>query len=496
MAREPGDLSASHRAGVRALKNTTVRAAGEIVGKVATFALFAVLARAAGESDLGAFVFAFAFLQIAMIPIALGCDSYMLRQIAKDHSAADRLFWNVIALKLTLALPVLGVAYAVLEGVSGSATTRDTVIALAPGLLIDLVTKSLNSVFNARERGMLLAVNLVVQRVVTAAIGIAALAAGYGVVTVAAVYSIGAALGLATAATMLARNLGVPRRSIDVSTWRGLTKLSFPFALQDIFGVLLFKLDAVILAALAAEAAVGRYGAAYRLLESTLFIAWALNGAFAAMYAYLQRDSEPPISAVFQRSIKAGLVVLTPVALAFGLLAEPIMRVAFGADFADGAAALRLLAPVVVLLGVVTLCTSLIVSRLSPRTMVKLTASMVALNVALNFALIPAYDESGAAAAMLVTEGVFVVLAMYVSAREVGGIDFRSMLGAPAAGGVAMAAVLVLLGSLPALALAAGTVVYAVGYLAVERVVSPDDLAFLRTVLLRRTGRRRLATRG
>ena len=466
------------------MKNTTVRAAGEIVGKVATFLLFAVLARAVGETDVGAFVFAFAFLQIATIPIALGCDPYMLREIARDKAASDRLFWNVVALKLTTAVPVLAIAFGVLLAVSDSSTTRWTVIALAPGILIDLVAKTLHSEFNARERGTLLAVSLVVQRVVTAVIAIAALALGAGVIEVAALYSAGALIGLVTGAVLLVRNIGVPHRQVSARSWRRLTSRSWPFALQDIFGTLLFKLDAVLLAALATEAAVGRYGAAYRLLESTLFIAWALNGAFAAMYAYLRRDSEPTIGAVFQRSVKAGLVLLTPVAVAFGLLAEPIMRLAFGADFEDGAAALRLLSPVVVLLGVVTLCTSLIVSRLDPRTMVKLSAAMVALNVALNLALIRELEESGAATAMLVTEAVFVLLAMRVAAHEVGGINWRSMLGAPAVAGVAMAAVLLALGSLPGLALIAGTIVYAGTYLAVERAFSPDDLAFLRATVL------------
>lgn len=465
------------------MKNTSVRAAGEIVGKVATFLLFAVLARAVGESDVGAFVFAFAFLQIATIPIALGCDPYMLREISRDKSASDRLFWNVVALKLTTAVPVLAIAFAVLLAVSDSSTTRWTVIALAPGILIDLVAKTLNSEFNARERGTLLAVSLVVQRVITAVIAITALALGAGVIAVAALYSVGALVGLVTGAVLLARNIGVPRRQVSARSWRGLTSRSWPFALQDIFGTLLFKLDAVLLAALATEAAVGRYGAAYRLLESTLFIAWALNGAFAAMYAYLRRDSAPSIGAVFQRSVKAGLVLLTPVAVAFGLLAEPIMRLAFGADFEDGAAALRLLSPVVVLLGVVTLCTSLIVSRLDPRTMVKLSAAMVALNVALNLALIPGLEERGAATAMLITEAMFVLLAMRVAVQEVGGINWRSMLGAPAVAGVAMAAVLLALGSLPVIALVAGTIVYAGVYLTVERAFSPDDLAFLRAAL-------------
>ena len=73
------------------------------------------------------------------------------------------------------------------------------------------------------------------------------------------------------------------------------------------------------------------------------------------------------------------------------------MTLAYGADFADAAEPLRILAPVVVMLGLVTLCSSLIISRRSPRTMVPITAAMVAVNVVLNLVLIPSLEDDGAA---------------------------------------------------------------------------------------------------
>ncbi|MEA2142680.1 MAG: hypothetical protein QOI64_1110, partial [Solirubrobacteraceae bacterium] len=330
---EPGGLgepSASEQAGARAAKNTLVRAGSEVIGKIATFAVFAALARSLGESSVGVFVFALAYLQIAMYLVLSGADPYMLRRVANDHSAADRLFYNVFAVKLIVAGPVLALALGLLPLIADGSTTRDTVLVLAPGVLIEQLGKTLHAMFDAHERGPLLGTSLVVQRVVTAVLAIAAMAAGYGVVTVAAIYSIGAVLGFVAGVVLLKRGIGIPRRTFEPRGWMTLVKGSMPFGLQDIFGVLLFRLDAVLLAVLASDAAVGRYGAAYRLLESTLFVSWALNGAFAAMYAYLGRDTDPTIGGVFQRSVKVALVVLTPAAIACVGLAEPIMRLAFG----------------------------------------------------------------------------------------------------------------------------------------------------------------------
>jgi O-antigen/teichoic acid export membrane protein len=473
-------------AGDRAAKNTAVRAAAEIVGKLATFVLFAALARSVGEQGVGVYVLAFAFLQLITIPVGMGTDPYFLRAVARDRGALERLFFDVLGLKLALAGPMIAVAVILSFALGYDGETRAVIYVLAAGVLLDLLGKTFNSVFNATERSELLGLSLVAQRILGAGLGLAALAAGLGVVAVAATYSIASGVGVVISATLLHRTTGFPRLRVAPGRWRSLATRSFPFAVQDVFNVLLFKLDAVLLSVLATEAAVGRYGAAYRLLESTLFVTWALNGAFAAMYAYLGRDSEPTIQSVFERSVKVALVVLVPAAVAMGVLSESFMTVAFGREFASGADALRLLSPVVVLLCLATLCASLIVSRRSPQTMVRITAAMVVLNAALNFALIPQLADRGSALGMLITEAAFVTVAMWVAAKEVGGIRWAPMLASPLIAGAAMVAAMLALHAVPLAALLVGGGLYLGAFVAIERRVSPQDLAFVRGLLTRR----------
>jgi O-antigen/teichoic acid export membrane protein len=176
----------------------------------------------------------------------------------------------------------------------------------------------------------------------------------------------------------------------------------------------------------------------------------------------------------------------------FGTLAAFVSRTLFGSGLEAAAPSLRILAPVVVLIGLVTLSTSLIVSRRSPAAVVWLSGAMTVLNVALNLALIPSLHERGAAIAMLVTEAVFLVLAFRMAVRAIGArIDWLSMTAAPLLAGLAMAAATLALRHTPGLALAIGVVVYPATFVLAERVISPDDLAFARDF-----ARRRLGTRG
>jgi O-antigen/teichoic acid export membrane protein len=476
----------AHEAGVRAVRNTVARAAGEIGGKLASLALFVVLGREVGQSGLGAFVFAFAFLLVASVPVDLGYDRYLVRAIAKDRDAARRLLFDVMALKLVRVVPVAVVAVPLLFLLAPSAEARQVVYALSAGVLIDALSRTLFAVYTAYERNDLVAIGLIAQRGLGAALGIVALAKGYGVVTVAAAYSAGAAAGFALTAALIRRAIGRPGTARTAGrAWRELTRESMPFAVQDVFTVMLFRIDAIILAAIATQAAVGRYGAAYRLFESTLFISISLASAFAAMYTYLGPDTEPSIRAIFQRSIKLSLVALVPIAVAFGLLAEPLTRLVFGAGLEPAADALRILAPAVVMMGIVTLSSSLFVSRHDPRRMVRVTALMGVLNIALNLALIPALEEKGAAIAMLVTEVLYAAVALRLAVRAVDGVSWRAMAASPLAGGAAMVPLTLALSGSLAAALVAGALAYLVVYVVVERAIAPVDLRFA-TDMLRR----------
>jgi O-antigen/teichoic acid export membrane protein len=434
---------------------------------------------------------AIAFLGFVMVAVDLGLDRYMLRAIARRRAAAHHLFFNVLSLKLTLAVPLFALGFLAMHLLGYSAQAQETALALAPGVFCDSVARTQASLFAARERGGPPSLADAVQRICSAGLGIGALQAGYGVVAVGVAYSVGSLIGVAIGFALLHVTIGVPAGALNYRRWRSLAGSSVPFAAQDTFTVLLARADTLLLALIATQAAVGRYGAAYRLFESTFFVTYALTAAFTAMYTYLGPDSSPSWGFVFQRSIKLALVLLTPLAVAFGVLASPICQLIYGATFSSAAAPLRVLSAGVVLMSVVTLSVSLLVSRDNPRKIVSLTAIIAAVNVALNLILIPLYGDVGAATAMLATEVVYVIWIMRRAYRAVGGaIQWRSTLAGALIAGAGMAATGWLLGGNLLGALVAGGVVYLILLILVERLVSPQDLAFAMNIVRRRLGAR------
>ena len=486
MTEQPSPQLGAAAATRRAAHNTIVRAAAELIGKFASLALMAVLARTEGPVGLGIFVLALAWCELATTPIDMGLDRYLLRRIAADRSTIEALFGNVLVLKLARAVPVIAASW-VLVWVTGQGdTTRDAIHLLTAGLLLESFRYTVFSVFNAFERGDLVATSLLTHRLLAAGLGIGALALGYGVVAVAATYALSAAAALAVAVWLLARRIRWPRIQLPSQERRQLRRQSLPFATQDLFSVGIARVDTVLLAALATKAVIGFYGAAYRLLEATLFISSALAGAFSAMFTYLDADSDPPIRAVFERALKVTLALLVPCAVVLVVTTEPLLRLFFGAGFEEAAGPLRVLAAVVVLLGVVRIASSLIVSRRDPRVLVRLFGIAMVVNVILNLLLIRPLEATGAAIAMLGTELLLLVGTMYVASGTVGRPRLATTLAAPAAGAAGMAGAMWPLRDGLLTALPAGTLAYVGVFLAVERWISPDDLRFMVGLLRRR----------
>jgi O-antigen/teichoic acid export membrane protein len=495
VASEPGrprppaagaERSAAHEASERAAKNTAVRAAGEIIGKIGSLVLLSIMARQVGDERLGVFVFALAWGEVAMTPVGLGIDQFLLRQVAADRSRLDSYFWNAIRLKLYRGIPVTIGSIALVYALDYPRETELTVAIITVGLLLDTMARTMQNVFNAFERGELAASPIVAQRLVAAALGVALLLAGYGVVEVAIAYSLGALVRLLLSLDLMRRRLVWPAMIAPVDVRREIRRRSLTFTTQDVFGLVLARADVLLLAALATDAVVGQYGAAYRLFEATTFITVALGGAFTAMYTYLGPTTEPSLPAVFQRSIKLCLALLLPIGITLGLLAGPLCRSFFGDEFADAATPLRLLAPVVVLFGVMALCSVLVLSRSRPRRMVYTVAVAAAVNISLNLALIPPLEESGAALAMLLSMIVYVAIAFTLARIEVGSINWVSMLAAPGAATGAMALPLLLLSGIWPVAVAVGGIVYLAAYVMVDRLVDPDDLRFVVDLVKRR----------
>ena len=466
----------------RIARNALVRTAGEIIAKVASLLFFVTMARELGTDGFGAFMFALGLTGALLIGAGFGTDELTAREVARDHSRGGRYLSDVSALKTASAVVLLALAVLISQLGDFSYDARAAVVIVGVGVAVEAIARTWYMIFQANERLDLISLSIVIQRTLTAVAGIVVLTRGGGVVAASLVFSIGAVCGLVVS-ELSVRRLVPSRPRPQPRAWPRLLKTAFPIGVAFLLYILLLRLDVTLLSFIAGEAEVGLYAAAYRLVESTQFVAWAMS---AAMMPWLSRTATGGLVRGYELGLKAMNAVLLPISLVFVLFAEGIVDLLYGDAFAPAVLPLQLLGLTSALYGMQSFASTTLIARDSPGTFGKLVGVVVVLNLGANLIVIPKYGADGAAAVSLASGLLLGASSLLLAGRKVGRVRFwRSFAGPVLASGAMTLSALALPSPLvPAAALA--LIVYAVVLLALERLLFDDDLRVFLGVLPKR----------
>jgi O-antigen/teichoic acid export membrane protein len=457
------------------LANTGYRLFADVASKLASLAFFVVMARELGSSGFGVFTFALAFVILATTLGTFGQDVLLTREVARDHSRLGAYFANTLALKVVLATGSLTVAIGVAAVLGTDRVTLEALLLLGPAVSLELLMATCFASFQAFERLEFIPVALISQRFVTAAVGILALLQGAGVVAVCAIYLAGAALGFALALWLLLRKIARPGLRVEPGRWLPLMRAAFAIGLAGVFAVVFFRIDTAMLAAFEPKNVVGKYGAAYRLLEATLFVSWSVGAAVYPVFSRLNVTSVPPVARVFQRSLKLSVALTLPLAAGGLVLARPLIRLLYGASYGSAATALRLLTPTIALYPICYLTGYLLVSQDRQRVLTWVYGLVALENILANLVLIPWLSLNGAALSTSISQLLVAVAFVAVAQRTVGALDWRRIAAGPVVAALLAAGTMAGLHAYFGVAVAAGVLVYLVALVLFERLLYPED---------------------
>lgn len=169
-------------------------------------------------------------------------------------------------------------------------------------------------------------------------------------------------------------------------------------------GMVYWRADIWLLAALATSRQVALYGSSYRLLDAALLPALVLAQLFLAPFARCDPDRQ---WALLIRWIRGAVLAMLPFAVVAALLGRPVLTLLFGRSYAGGSTALAVLA----LAGPLTAAAFLLTAALAvidPRSYVSLAVLALGVNVVGNLLFAGHLGATGAAAVTLVSQGLLV----------------------------------------------------------------------------------------
>ncbi len=264
--------------------------------------------------------------------------------------------------------------------------------------------------------------------------------------------------------------------------WWAWLKEAAPLSIGSALDTIYFRIDMVMLSIIGTFAATGHYGVGYKFSD---VVGGAIPGAVLLPALTMMVRSWPAERRVFHRTFRHALILLSVagvgIGVGFAFVAEPVIRTAYGARYADVATAARwlVLGQVLHFYTKLSFTTLMAVKRNVLYPIAALTG--VVLNIALNLVMIPRYSYTGSSIATVITEVVVLVImgAGVVRIPGVLPLPWRSLGKIALAGGCTAAVMLFALTAFPwPLAGLAGAAAF-LGVLHVTRVDGPGGLRVL-----------------
>ncbi len=377
--------------------------------------LTAFLPRYLGAVGMGKLQLALSLWAIMGVIVSFGMDTFLTKKIARNPENVGNLFSSSIVLRtLLFGLSLIGMAvYTQIAGYPADTTMVIFVIGIAS--LIGQYSSTCQSALNGLERMEYVSISDIVSKGVTTLISIGLLLMGYHVMAIAFVYILGNMLSFSIQFLALRRKQKLHLHRFNWQSGIEILKHSFPFLLMGGFLVFYAQVDVVIISLLVSEEQLGWYGAADRLFATLLFIPTVYMMAVFPALSRMHVEASQSIKNLSSLSFDLLLLMAVPIGLGLMVIANQLVLVVFGADFANSGPILAIFGVVLIMTYLNILIGSFLIAtdRQNPWTRVIIIATLI--SIPLDLILIPWCERIfsngaiGGALAFVVTEAFMLI---------------------------------------------------------------------------------------
>ena len=469
--------------GSRALRNTIIVLAAKVVARLIALVTVLYMVRKLGPAHYGSFTVLINLSAIASVLLDLGFNVLFVREGARHHDQIQRYLRNVMSLRLIMSIAALGLLAVLL------APLHLTNL-LVPGFVLMVLTSYStllrNGLYAVQQLGYE-AIAVILESAILLVLILYGGRTGQPVEYYIWAYAAQYAFSCVYFSIVLAvKRLALVGWAFEVPFLREWFWKGLPFALTFVLTILYFRIDQPLIAAFRGLTEAGWYAAAYKPIESLLFVPITfLSIVFPVLSVYHHQRPAELLDAV-NRFYKALLLMGWPVSVGIFVLARPLTPLLLGRDFLPSEPALRVLA---IALAIAFVNNAFIGALNASDRQISFTwaaAWSVVANLALNLALIPVFGYQGASWATVMTELVLAVAGWILTARHVGRVAVVSLSWRVVLSGLIMGIAIFPLrdvgGFMVAIPIVAGAVVYGAAVL-ILRALSGDEIAWARRAL-------------
>ncbi|MDD3887337.1 MAG: flippase [Patescibacteria group bacterium] len=404
----------------RLLFDTMFALTANTVFKVLNAVIVIVLANYLGPDKYGIYSTAIAFIGIFLVFSDMGLRMLLVQEGSKDIKKAPVYFGNALIFQSILTILVIPVLFITSKLFGYSQITVILILILGPALFLIEQSRVSWAVLRLKDINNSVSISEILQ-------GLASLGAILFITQLSSNPSNQTLFYIAISqlainfvyfiALLIYASRASFKPEFAIKTLKSMLKKSYLFALSELFFTVYFQIDQIVISIMKNAEDVGFYSAPFKILVFFLFIPRILvriSRPFMYKLFYNGLDKYRRINIFFHRYYSA---IGIPLGILTVLLAEPIILFLFKEQYSSSIPVLRIFGWFLMLYFISVASSQSLTTLLKQKTLTKIQAITVFLNLILDIVFVYYLGFIGAAYATLIVQFIATCLYLYFDAK-------------------------------------------------------------------------------
>jgi len=422
----------------KVMKNSVALMGGRIYHAAVNLFAIGLIARYLKLEGFGEYGFIMAVCSIFMVITDMGIHRIGIRELSRDLSKANDIFWASCFVKFFFSFITFGCIVLTINFLTNDKGILSATYICAVAVILFFLGDIFSAIFIAFERMGYIALSTFVQ-ITTYLLFIIVfvwLDLGLNGIFFALLLSYLSRIlwGLFITRIVFFK----PKPSFNLSMCIYLIKEGFPVGINRILRKTSFRIDTILIKIMRTLTEVGIYHGAYRIILVLMLIPQSLTEALFPMISRLATESKEALGSALERSFKFLLVMVIPLFMMLIFFSKDIILLILGDSFLKAIPALMLFGVVWGVMFFNDLLGKFLIASDNQLMLTRAIAICLGVNVCMDIILIYVFGYFGAIIATLLAEICLFMAAYYFISQHIACISWEKVLPKPILCGICM----------------------------------------------------------
>jgi len=314
------------------IKNAAALSISGVLAKAISAVVGIFVTRYLGPGPFGDYSSAYAFVTVFILFAELGISQLMVQEGSRDPGVLPKYFGNTLFFKSIAGLACYLLMIIFMFPAGYNATVKTMILILGAALWFNAINQSVFNYYQAVEKLYLAAAFQFLNTLLIAALTLAVILGGFGVVTITVTHLVSYA-AISLLLYLALRGKVSPRT--ELHSLVPMIKKGLPFGIHRIFYYIFLQVSILILSLTADNIQVGIFSAAYKLVLMLIFLPSIMTSALYPTLYQMGEDDKDSHRNVIEKAFKVMSAVGIAGSVLIFVLAEPLIVWLYDGKFND-----------------------------------------------------------------------------------------------------------------------------------------------------------------